>query len=61
MRTSHPVLDSIHGGVPGGKRFVDACQKVGKGRNEELEKKQWEEMEAVVTYALEVAGQENKV
>lgn len=56
MRTVHPVLESVHGGVAGGKKFVDACEKVGKGRNEDLEKKQWEELKGVVEYALKKAG-----
>ena len=55
MRRSHKVLIQVHGSVSGAKKFVDDCERVGKGRSKDgsLERKQWEELVATLEYALE--------
>ncbi|KAL1689565.1 hypothetical protein GGG16DRAFT_57543 [Schizophyllum commune] len=55
MRRPHKVLNQVHGSVSGAKKFVDDCERVGKGRSKDdaLERKQWEELKATLEYALE--------
>jgi hypothetical protein len=49
-RTTHPTVKRNEA-----NSFVDACEKVKDGRSsgDELEKKQWEEMQKIVEWVLE--------
>ncbi|TRM59034.1 hypothetical protein BD626DRAFT_509524 [Schizophyllum amplum] len=55
MRSPHRILELVHGGVPNAMKFVDDCERVGKGRSKhnDLERKQWHELTLTLDYAFE--------